>query len=618
MLRKESIDVIKQALFFILGAFFVPGFLLITTIVKNQSYFQVFFLIFQVGLIFWAMFLGVSLFSSERGQRGMEYLLSLPYSRLQLVGLKTLPRLIAVLFFYIVFLILYLRGGSNAMALSFLSFTVIYFSLFLIALSLSSSSENFIVLSIVSLFSLCVYLGLIYLVFWTAIKAKGFIYFELKIRSFFVEQKIESIFIKLLIPVAIGILLPLLLSFILSFKKFDMRPSRIYNKRYFKFFAPLLILGLIASFIFAYQGIDLGYSSYYLTQDHKLIECNAYSSIKIYDNDKVYKIKGQFDFYFYGPDLEDNEYVYATSYGDKIIRLSTSKLKMEVFYEAPRGSWLGWGGIYNYEQTIAFIERIERKKNRYAETHLVLIDEPSRKITRIPLDREPLINYTSPIIFGADRVGDKTFWLLRFSIAKKNQLIVKLWQDGKVEIIGESEKWPCYVNRMLITTTGKEIIINKEKAGKFEPVRNIPNIEGSIFWRGGYREEILDNIPLKEIYGREIIPSSDQKGKRQYTTKYVRLNLENFELQEIKDFEGHLLYFYPDDYYAFNLDEVTPKARFYELKEGKLNFIKELTNFDLKSYENIGIFQAGVVLKKGKKVRVYAFPDLKELKFKKL
>jgi hypothetical protein len=293
---------------------------------------------------------------------------------------------------------------------------------------------------------------------------------------------------------------------------------------------------------------------------------------------------------------------------------------MEVFYEATRGSWLGWWGIYKYEQTIAFIERIERKKNRYAETQLVLIDELSRKITRIPFDREPLKDYYHPVIFGADRMGDKTFWLMRVmrDYRAKEHLIVKIWEDGMVEIIGESEKWSCYVNRMLITCIGNEIILSREKEGKFEPVRKIPNIEGFIFWRGGYREEILDNIPLKEIYGRKIIPSSDQKGKRQYTTKYVRLNLENFELEEIKDFKGDLLHFYPADYFAFELDEVTPKARFYELKEGKLNFIKELTNFDLKSYENIGIFKAGVVLKKGKKVRVYAFPDLKELKFKKL
>jgi hypothetical protein len=396
-----------------------------------------------------------------------------------------------------------------------------------------------------------------------------------------------------------------------------VRPSRIYNKRYFKFFAPLLILGLISSFIFAYQGIDLGYSSYYLTQDYKLIEYNDYSSIKIYDGDKVYKIKGQYD--LSSPFLEENEYVYYRSYPGEIFRLNTSQHTIENFYEAPRSNWIDWS-IYKYEQTIAFIERTERKKDRYAGPQLVLIDEPSRKIKRIPLDREPLKDYYHPVIFGADRRGDKPFWLMRVMrnyMAQENP-IVKIWEDGKVEIIRESEKFPCYVNRMLITYAGNEIIISKEKEGKFEPVRKIPNTEGFIMWKAGYREENLNNIPLKEIYGQKSILTYDQKGKRQYTTKCFRLNLENYELEEIKDFKGSLIYFYPADYYAFELDEVTPKARFYELKEGKLNFIKELTAFDLKSYDNIGIFKAGVVLKKGRKVRAYAFPDLKELKFKKL
>jgi hypothetical protein len=617
MLGKESSEVIKQSLFFILGALFVPGFLLVTTIVRNQSYFQVFFPIFQVGLIFWAMFMGVSLFSSDRGQRGMEYLLSLPFSRLQLAVLKTIPRSMAVLFFYLVFLILYLRGGINVMALSFLSFTVIYFSLFLIALSLSASSENFIVLSIVSLFSLCVYLGVIYLIFWTAIKAKGYIYYQLEIRPFFAGQEFELGFIILLVPVIILLLLSPLLSFILSFKKFDMRPSRSYNKRFFKFLAPFFILGLIASFLIAYQGIRFEYSSYYLTQDHKLIGSNPYSRIKIYDRDKIYKIKGQLD--LSSPSLEENEYVYYRSYPDEIFRLNISQHMIENFCEASRSKWIDWS-IYKYEQTIAFIERTWRKKGRYAEPQLVLIDESSRKITRIGLDREPLKDYFYQAILGADRRGDKTFWLMRGvrDYRDKKLTIVRLWEDGKVELIGESEKWPCYVNKMLITCAGNEIIISKEKEGKFEPVRKIPNTEGFIIWKGRYREEKLNNIPLKEIYGRQIISSSDQQGKRKYTTKYVRLNLENFELEEIKDFKGDLLYFYPDDYYAFELDRVMPKARFYELKEGKLNFIKELTAFNPRSYDSIEIFKAGVVLKKGRKVRAYAFPDLKELKFKKL
>jgi len=563
------------------------------------------------------MFMGVSLFSSDRGQRGVEYLLSLPFSRLQLAGLKIFPRSMAVLFFYIVFLILYLRGGINVMALSFLSFTVIYFSLFLIAVSLSASSENFIVLSIVSLFSLCVYLGVIYLIIWTAIKAKGYIYYQLKIRPFFVGQEIELGFIILLVPVIILLLLPSLLSFMLSFNKFDMRPSRIYNKRFFKFFAPFFILGLIISFLIAYQGIHFEYSLYYLTQDHKLIGYNIYSDVKIYDRDKAYKIKGQFD--LSSPFLEENEYVYYRSYPGEILGLNKSQNTIEKFYEASRSKCFDWS-IYKYEQTIAFIERTLRMKDRYAEPQLVLLDEPSRKITRIALDREPLKDYFYRAIFGADRIGDKTFWLMRAirDFRAKEHPIVKVWEDGKVEVIGESEKWPCYVNRMLITYAGNEIIISRDKEGKFVPLRKVPNPEGFIIWQAGYREENLSNIPLKEIYARKFIITSDEKGKRKYRVRCARLDLENFELEEVKDFKGDLIYLYPADYYALELDEAAPKARFYELKEGKLNFIKELTAFDLKSYDNIEIFKAGVVLKKGRKIRVYAFPNLRELKFKKL
>ena len=180
MLKKECSDVLKQTIFFILVILLLPAFLIITTIIPNQSYLSVFFPIFQFGLLFWAFFMGSSLFSVERGQQGMEYLLSLPFSRHQLIGLKTLPRLIAVLVFFLAFFILYRSIGEDVAALSLVTFTLIYFSLFLIALSSSSSSDNFLVLFFVSLFSLFIYLGLLFLVFWVTLQIKGVVHYELK------------------------------------------------------------------------------------------------------------------------------------------------------------------------------------------------------------------------------------------------------------------------------------------------------------------------------------------------------------------------------------------------------------------------------------------------------
>jgi hypothetical protein len=540
----------------------------------------------------------------------MEYLLSLPHSRLKLVGIKIFPRLAAVLVFYAVFLILYLSGGDNSAALSFVSFTVIYFSLFLIALSLSSSSDNFVFLSLLSLFSSFVFLGLLFLLLRIALHIKGLVYYELKISPFFTGE-MDSSLIKLIIPVALGILLPLLVSFLLSFKKFDIRPARVYNKRYLKFFTPIFILGLTASFLFAYQAINTGSSSYYLTRDLKLIESNEYSDIKIYEGNKVYKIKGQFEFYW--PSLEDNEYLYDIPSPNRINRFSTSKHSMQVFYEAPQGrrtsSW-----IFKYENSIAFTER----KRDYSDLQLVLVDILSGSVKRIAFDREPLKNYNNAVIFGANRAEGKRFWLIFPLGIRGEKPVLRLWEDGTAENIGTTQKWPSYINRALLTYSQNEIIISEEKEGKFEAIQKIPNSKGFIFWLIEYVPKGLNKISLKEIYGWKTTQTPEQKEALKVIRKYAKLDLEKFEIKELGDLKGEPIYCQGVPY-SVEDDEVASSVRVYHFEEDQEKLLREFKGLDMENiYRNFQICDAGIVVKRGRKIRVYAFPDLKEIKFKKL
>lgn len=608
MLKKECHDVLKQIVFFTLVILLLPAFLIITTIIPNQSYFSVFFPIFQFGLLFWAFFLGSSLFSVEQGQRGMEYLLSLPYSRYKLIGLKILPRLFAVLIFFLVFLILYTSIGKDVTAISYITFALIYFSLFLIALSFSSSSDNFLVLFVVSLFSLFIYLGLLFLVFWVALQIKGLPYYELDL-SPFITGEIDPYLAGLIMPAALVMILPLLLSFILSFKKFDIRPSKVYNKRYFKFFTPLFILCLIISYLFAYQDIDFEYNSYYLTQDHKLIVSIYYSDLKIYDSKKVHKIKGESDFWW--PFLEENEYVYDSS-DRKITRYNTSNYTSEVLYEVSQERVvIGWQ-IWKYDQTIAFLTR----KRDYSGRKLVLLDETSRKVTKIPIDRKPLSDYYNRRIFGTDKIDGKQFWLIGAWRFREEKQIFRLWDDGRIEKIQKSQRWPYYINRLLITYTEEEIIISKEKEGRFEAISKIPNSKGFSFGLGYYPRTNLNNIPIKELYGWKR-----KKGPNgwEYSLEYARLDLENFQIEELGKAKGWLVCFGPDDCYLEEVDHDALTVKIYELKEGKLKHLKTFKDLDASEMENrINIFKAGVIVKRGKKIKAYAFPDLKPLKFKKL
>jgi len=617
MLKKEINDVLRHNFYFILLILLLPAFLVVTRILPNLSYFSVFFPLFQVGLLFWAFFMGASLFSVEQGQRGMEYLLSLPLSRYKLIGLKILPRFIAILIFYVIFLILYLGEGSNYAALSLVAFTTIYFSFYLISLFLSASSDNFLVLFVVSLLSLFIFLALGYSVYWLTVKMKGYIYYVVRI-SPFITGDLES-FIVILIPlVAFCLLIPLLIAFVLSVKKFDIRPSRVFNTRFIKIFAPLFALGLLASFFFAYQIVYIGESDYYLTQDLKLIEQNYYFGFRIYDGKKVHKIQDKF-YYFY-PDVEDNQYVYGTNLSDdQIIRINTLNYSVDVIYEAQDGKELGWGGIQKYGHTLVFRER----NSDYSNQQLVLMDEPLRQIKRIPLDTDLTEGFDYLMILGTDLFDKNRCWFIwgRKYQKETNQRTInvfRLWEDGGIEGVGKTEKLPFYVNRLLFTYIETDILVSKENEGRFEIIRRIPNTKGYIFpsfrFLGWQLSIEADEIPIKEVFGRKY----RSKEPQDEDPIWAKLNLVTFEIEELGDIKGWFYCFGPDEYYMAETDFDADTLRIHSYQDGRFILLKSFRLDFRKSFYPFGIFEGGIVLEKGKKVKVYAFPDLKEIKFKKL
>ncbi len=595
MLKKEFREVLVQTLLFVLATLLMPVFVIVTTLASDDpSYFGVFFVLFQVGLLFWAMFMGASIFSFDRGQRGIEYLLSLPYSRLQIAVLKIIPRLSAVVIFYLLYLILYNAGGEYFLLMLFTPFTAIYFVLFLIALSLSAISDNFVVLSAASVCSLFVYLVLFYLAFRSGLLIRGFPQeeFGFAFSDLFAED--PGWMPGYILGVALALLLPFLIAFLLSFRKFDVRPEKVYNIRFIKYFTPLFVIGLLISFLFAYMGTSLDeFTEYYLTENHKLLEVAFYSKIKIHDKVSVSAVEYSGEYFW--PDLDEKEYVYDLGLYSGGLRINTSDYTSDVLYKIPRGGRLSRYAII-YDRTIALLE----KNKNLPGVQLVLIDELSKKVTRIPFNTDLLRDYYSLHIFGTDKIDTKRFWLISSRLREKN-LILRLWEDGRIENIGNSILFPLYVNRMLISYTDQAMIISKLTGRTFETIREIPeakDIKFSIFPRN------LSIAPLKEMYTQKF-------------QKYYRLDLETFEFEELGEWKGYVRYFYPDIYYFIEKDFPNKRTKLYLLKEGNLELLKSFKGYDSKDgRHSFTVFKSGVVIKKGSKVKVYVFPDFRELKFK--
>lgn len=119
---------------------------------------------------------------------------------------------------------------------------------------------------------------------------------------------------------------------------------------------------------------------------------------------------------------------------------------------------------------------------------------------------------------------------------------------------------------MLITYTEEDVIISTEKEGRFETIRKIPNSKGFQFGTG-YWIANLNDITLKEIFEWRRGPKHPI---------YAKLNLGNFEIEEIGDTKGHLHHFSPDEYYFIETDHVASVVKVYEYKEGKLKQKKEI------------------------------------------
>ncbi|TFG74490.1 MAG: hypothetical protein E4H23_11930, partial [Chrysiogenales bacterium] len=156
MNRKEWLEVGKQSLYFILAlaamALLLGGMdLLMGAMNLAQAQpleGEKLIIILGAWLLMFSMFLGLSPFAMDSKQKGMEYLLTLPYSRRRLLFIKLVPRLAAVVLFYGVFFLLYHSMGHDAFGSYFEFFSLGYFALFFISFSFSTVHENFIVQSI--------------------------------------------------------------------------------------------------------------------------------------------------------------------------------------------------------------------------------------------------------------------------------------------------------------------------------------------------------------------------------------------------------------------------------------------------------------------------------------
>jgi ABC-type transport system involved in multi-copper enzyme maturation permease subunit len=391
MLRKEVKEVIKQSLVFIVIAAVMPIPVLLGSHLFGSalSYGEVFFFVFHVGLLIFSVFMGTSLFSRDMGDGGMEYLLTLPYSRLQLLAIKLVPRFLAVVTAFVLYVILLLITGmspdtSNTMPL--LSTGSVFFlciCLFIIGVPFSITRSSIVISALATLFALMVYLGIIHLFFPTALLLKG-------LEIYYIHSLFQSLWN---MPgyiwfSAVTLLLGSLMAFIYAFKRFNLGPSRGIIKRYLKVFIPVFVIVVVVSTVWAAMQLRTPKKSYYLTNSHQLVETD-YFSARIYDKTGAKEIS-EGDFYWWYSYLEKGNYLYATynsRYDSKFVRLDLRdpNYSVEVIYTAKGNASIREPHTFN--NVFAFFER--RYRDSRSIYFLVVVQPETGEFKKIEVPSMP-------------------------------------------------------------------------------------------------------------------------------------------------------------------------------------------------------------------------------------
>ncbi len=623
MLRKEFSEVLKQSLFFIVLSVTIPFGLEFAFGDPTISYYELFFTQYHFGLLIFALFLGNSLFLWDRKQRAGDYLLSLPYSRLRLLGIKVLPRLTAAVLFYLVFLLLYQSGGEAFTLASVFSFTYIYFSLFIVAVSLSLSMENYIMMAVVTLLAMAVVLGMIYLIPTLLSQILYGTDIGLSLEYLLVLRIGSGKLLFYLLGVTVGLLFPFIATFVFTFKKIGIHPVNRFNKRFFKIFVPLFAAGVILSSLLVYSMFKPEYKNYYLTEGHRLLEWDSLG-IRVHDEDSVEEVEHS-SFRRSNPVLIETggsiyfrEYYYTESY-TAFVRLDLETLSVETFYKLPGRNYSAFTGPWVFKNTIAIVDGYSGDLDKT----LHLIDINTKEVKKIKF---PQTSSGNVRLFGAGEVDGNRFWLLDSEWRLRHR-VYRLWENGEKEELGTSEKLACYINGLLMTYSKDTVTLTRLTAKGTDENREIKTItvgEGFVFYP--YRLYDLHKPPLKETIG--AIYDENNEGRKFYT-----LDTENLELREITVVNDKIeestrrdpaLKYdmsqpIPGAYYYFEYKRENHRLdirKVYAFDNDELTLLKEFPPLDEGARTHISI--GGIVIREPGRLTAYAPPDLRELTFKKL
>lgn len=512
--------------------------------------------VFEIFLLLYASFTGWSVFDKERNEGAMEYLLSLPVSRLRLLLIKLMPRVVSVGLMLVFYMILHNRFGLPSQ-LTVPDFSIFYFTFFLVSLSLSLSLKSFI-----GAFFLTTLLsgGLTLLNQLLAIgKSDSAIY---------LQSNVSLLFFPVL--------------FFIMFHFFDVKPAFWYNIK----FAGLGIGFCILIIGITYFSAGTAWCTYFLTESGNIFRVSPGQTQLINKKQKILHRfpKHQFPLYQKGNSL----YVQKSkghTYPESINILNLETGESEILYQMPKSWWvmsdsIGNTGIIKGEKYYVLLGNFEEKSYK-------IVEITKGNSNEIPVqgnfnfnEEKKSWHYASLVFASTDP--------LQFIIIQ-HETLYRIDETGKARELFKVDALSRWKNRLLVFNETGMTLYEISAKGELNP----------IFAKNGNIKKMLRRFG--SIYSRKVLVRVHKQGK------YFIFNLENLNFKEVP--MPYHPYFYLEKGEQFIIvwasgDEISVG----EIKDGQLVMKKEwVTPIPIKDIRFIRVYNPGMVIYNPKEFETYWF-----------
>jgi len=501
--------------------------------------------VFEIFLLLYASFTGWSVFDKERNEGAMEYLLSLPVSRLRLLLIKLLPRLVSVGLMLVFYMVLHNRFEFPSQ-LTVPDFSIFYITFFLVSLSLSLSLKSFI--------------GAFFL---TSLLSGGL---TLLNQLLAIGKSESTIYLQANVPL---LFFPVL--FFIMFHFFDVKPAFWFNIKFagLGIGLCLLIIGI------TYFSTGTAWCGYFLTDSGDIFRFSPGESQLINKEQKILRrFPGhQVPLYQQGTSL----YV-VKSKGhtdpESIDLLNLQSGAAELLYQLAKGWW-----VMN--------DSVERTGIIKGENYYALLgnfEEKSYKIVEIAKGKSKEITIKGNFTFNEE----KKSWYhasLVYVLTDPLQFIITRYETlyrvdatGKAREFFKVDALSCWKNRLLVFNENGMTLYEISGQGELNP----------IFTKKGNIRKIQPKFG--SIYSRKVLVR-DHKQR-----KYFIFNLESLNFEEIA--MPYQPYFYLEKGDRFIIvwasgDEISVG----EISNGQLAIKKEwVTPIPVREIRVLRVFNTGVVI----------------------